>query len=61
MTPETPLFTGQRGRLTRNSVWRLVKGLMLAVGLYPRYSTHSCRPTYATHLYRESGGDLELV
>jgi site-specific recombinase XerD len=56
-----PLFTGQRGPLTRNGVWRLVKGLMAAVGLDPRYATHSCRHTYATHLYRASGGDLEVV
>ena len=56
-----PLFTGQRGPLTRNGVWRLVKGLMAAVGLDPRYATHSCRHTYATHLYRASGGDIEVV
>jgi integrase/recombinase XerD len=55
------LFTGQRGQLTRNGVWRIVKGLMAAVGLDPRYATHSCRHTYATHLYRASGGDLEVV
>jgi integrase/recombinase XerD len=55
------LFTGQRGPLTRNGVWRIVKGLMAAVGLDPRYATHSCRHTYATHLYRASGGDLEVV
>jgi len=38
-----PMFTGQRGPLTRNGVWRVVKGLMAAVGLDPRYATHSCR------------------
>ena len=58
---ETPVFMGQRGPLTRNGVWRVVKGLMKAVGLDPRYATHSCRHTYATHLYRASGGDLEVV
>ncbi len=55
------VFVGQRGPLTRNGVWRLVKGLMRAVGLDPRYATHSCRHTYATHLYRACGGDLEVV
>ena len=55
------MFTGQRGPLTRNGVWRVVKGLMAAVGLDPRYATHSCRHTYATHLYRASGHDLEVV
>ena len=55
------VFVGQRGPLTRNGVWRLVKGLMRAVGLDPRYATHSCRHSYATHLYRASGNDLEVV
>jgi integrase/recombinase XerD len=61
VSEDSSLFTGQRGPLTRNGVWRLVKGLMAAVGLDPRYATHSCRHTYATHLYRASGGDLEVV
>jgi site-specific recombinase XerD len=43
VTDAAPLFTGQRGPLTRNGVWRVVKGLMAAVGLDPRYATHSCR------------------
>jgi site-specific recombinase XerD len=34
---------------------------LAAVGLDPRYATHSCRHTYATHLYRASGADLEIV
>ena len=55
------VFTSQRGSLTRNGVWRVVKGLMAAVGLDPRYATHSCRHSYATHLYRASGADLEIV
>jgi integrase/recombinase XerD len=61
VTDAAPLFTGQRGPLTRNGVWRIVKGLMAAVGLDPRYATHSCRHTYATNLYRASGSDLEVV
>jgi site-specific recombinase XerD len=61
ISPEAPVFAGQRGPLTRNGVWRAVKGLLGAVGLDPRYSTHSCRHTYATHLYRASGHDLEVV
>jgi integrase/recombinase XerD len=55
------VFLGQRGPLTRNGVWRLVKGLMKAVGLDARYATHSLRHTFATFLYRASGADLELV
>jgi integrase/recombinase XerD len=61
VSDSAPLFTGQRGPLSRNGVWRVVKGLMAAVGLDPRYATHSCRHTYATHLYRASGADLEVV
>jgi site-specific recombinase XerD len=61
ISDDAPVFTGQRGPLTRNGVWRVVKGLMTAVGLDPRYATHSCRHTYATHLYRACGGDLEVV
>ena len=33
-----PVFVGQCGPLTRNGVWRLVKGLMRAVGLDSRYA-----------------------
>jgi integrase len=39
----------------------MVKRLMAAVGLDPRYATHTCRHTYATHPYRASGADLEIV
>ncbi len=61
VSAEAPVFTGRRGPLTRNGVWQVVKGLMAAVGLDPRYATHSCRHTYATHLYRVCKGDLEVV
>lgn len=61
VSPAARLFRGERGPFTRSGVWRLVKGLMRAVGLDPRYATHSCRHTYATHLYRASGHDLEVV
>jgi site-specific recombinase XerD len=40
---DASVFTGQRGPLTRNGVWRVVKSLMAAVGLDPRYATHTCR------------------
>ncbi len=36
VSTDAPVFTGQRGPLTRNGVWRGVKGLMAAVGLDPR-------------------------
>ncbi len=61
VSEEAPVFLGQRGPLTRKGVWRVVKGLMAAVGLDPRYATHSCRHTYATHLDRASGNDLAVV
>jgi integrase len=34
---------------------------LVAVGLDPWYATHTCRHTYATHLYQASGADLEIV
>ena len=34
---------------------------MAALGLHPRYVTHSCRHSYPTTLYRVSGQDLEVV
>jgi integrase/recombinase XerD len=43
VSDEAPVFTGQRGPLTRNGVWQVVKGHMAAVGLDPRYATHTCR------------------
>jgi len=61
VSDHSPVFTGQLGRLTRFGVWEAVKRLMAAVGLDPRYATHTCRHTYATHLYRASGADLEIV
>ncbi len=52
---------GHRVPLTRQGVWRMINGLVAAVGLDPRYATYSSRHTYATHLYLVSGGDLEVV
>ncbi len=56
-----PVFTGQRDPLTRNGVWRMVRGRMAAVGLDPRYAPPTCRHTHATHRYRASGTGLEVV
>jgi integrase/recombinase XerD len=61
VSDEATVFKGQRGLLTRNGVWRPIKGFMAAVGLDPRYATHSSRHTFATFLYRVSGHDLEVV
>jgi len=49
VSDSAPLFTGQRGPLTRNGVWRLVKGLMATAGLDPRYApTPAGTPTPPT-------------
>jgi site-specific recombinase XerD len=61
VTEDAPVCLGQRGPLTRNGVWRVVNGLMAALGPDPRYATHSSRHSFATHLYRASGNDLEVV
>jgi len=49
VSDSAPLFTGQRGPLTRNGFWRLVKGLMATAGLDPRYApTPAGTPTPPT-------------
>ena len=51
----TPACTGQRELLIQNGVWRTVKRLIAAVGLDPRYATHSCRHSYATLSIERAG------
>ena len=36
------------------------KGYQGRIGLDPRHATRTCRHSYATHLYRASGADLEI-
>ena len=60
ITANAPPFIRQRVPLTRNGVWSLVKGLIAAVGLDPRYATPSFRHTYAMRLYRAGDSDLEV-
>ncbi len=49
------------GMVRGDSHGHLVKGLMAAMGLDPRYATHACPHTDTIDLYLASGADLGIV
>jgi integrase/recombinase XerD len=57
---EELFVSAKRGRLSRETVWRIVRKLAARTGVRGRVYPHSVRHSFATHLV-ENGADLRYV
>lgn len=55
------MFIGERGPITRSTVWRILKKYAERVGLEDAIHPHTMRHQFATRLLREKGIDLTTV
>jgi len=61
VTPDSPLFIGQRGKISSQGIQQICKKYLKKLGIYEQgKSVHALRHSYATQLYRQTK-DLRLV
>lgn len=58
---EEPLFQGQRGPITKQYLWQLVKGWCVAINLPGHYGAHTLRKTFGYHQRVTYGVDIPTL
>lgn len=61
LTKDRPLFLNKHGkRLSRQSIYKLVRDLSIKAGMYKDISPHGLRHTFATHMLGSGAGLREI-